>query len=190
MTPSSSPASRRIAVSGSSSSRSPAAVSIYMPSAWSFTYTKTGTAATTARCDARRRTAESSRRCRGRRSLDVVSTTGRQSSDSRTSCAAARATRRTSPRRRERRSADCAEARDRPGRDRSGHAGRGRRRPLSPQLNPAMACGWYGFSSNSISSALSWTPAAAMASARWCGLVAPTIGAVMPGFASAHAMAT
>ena len=56
--------------------------------------------------------------------------------------------------------------------------------------NPATGCGAYGASSRAISSSDSVSSTAATASLMWCGLVAPMIGAVMPGFDNIHAVAT
>ena len=55
---------------------------------------------------------------------------------------------------------------------------------------PSTGCGTYGASSRCISSALSSSCSAAIASSRWPSLVAPTIGAVTPGRCSSHASAT
>src|SRR5689334_17307022 len=55
---------------------------------------------------------------------------------------------------------------------------------------PRTGWGTYGSSSAAISSEESVSDSAATASSRWCGLVAPTIGAVITGLESIHASAT
>ena len=57
------------------------------------------------------------------------------------------------------------------------------------QSCPETACGMYSSSSLSTSSAVSSSSSAATASSTWTAFVAPTIGAVTPGFPSNHARA-
>ncbi len=59
-----------------------------------------------------------------------------------------------------------------------------------PQLKPRTGCGRYGSSSRRISPSVSFTDKAATASSRWCGLLAPMIGAVTYGLQSIQASAT
>ena len=101
LTPSSSSASRRIAVSGSSSSSRPAAVSMQHAVGMAVHIDREAElAGQQDRGAARRRRAGSWRHCRGRRSRAALSSTRRRGAGSRTSSGAARTSRRRAARRR------------------------------------------------------------------------------------------